>query len=421
MAPGLVDDAETKRALMATRRCPGHRRALGAPRCRALRDRWACVDCRSCRRRDRKASSTPRTPSARSSWRRSTSMGGSCATRCAIESSHLTRAGSARVPVAIGVASGEGKVRPILGALRAGVVRTLVTDVATAEAVVALDEATLVPAGGRNSMRSATMSARPPAILGIDLGTNEVKAGLVRTGRDDARTRPKWLFAGRVRWSRLGRAGPRELVVGGRHRGPSPPDIGDLGGRRHRRRRPRTDARRRRSAGRGDQARDHVPRHAQRERGRGTSTATGVLGWGLGGLPAALWVERNEPADRRGHLLVPLDLGVAGVSADRSGGGAARAGPGPRGSHVSLPTPASRSTSCHRPPPRAPSSVAHGSVRRGARSPARDTGRRRHGRCLRQLSGRRDSWNRATRTIRAAQRAGSASTGIVRSLWPADS
>jgi DNA-binding transcriptional regulator LsrR (DeoR family) len=53
-----------------------------------------------------------------------------------------------RVPVSIGVASGEGKVRPILGALRAGVVRTLVTDVATAEAVVALDEATLTPGGG---------------------------------------------------------------------------------------------------------------------------------------------------------------------------------------------------------------------------------------------------------------------------------
>jgi DNA-binding transcriptional regulator LsrR (DeoR family) len=48
-----------------------------------------------------------------------------------------------RVPVAIGVAAGESKVRPILGALRAGVVRTLVTDVATAEAVVALDRETL--------------------------------------------------------------------------------------------------------------------------------------------------------------------------------------------------------------------------------------------------------------------------------------
>jgi DNA-binding transcriptional regulator LsrR (DeoR family) len=45
------------------------------------------------------------------------------------------------VPVAIGVAAGEAKVRPILGALRAGVVRTLVTDVATAEAVEALAEA----------------------------------------------------------------------------------------------------------------------------------------------------------------------------------------------------------------------------------------------------------------------------------------
>ena len=52
-----------------------------------------------------------------------------------------------RLPVAIGVASGESKVRPILGALRAGIVRTLVTDVATAEAVVALDAATLDPTG----------------------------------------------------------------------------------------------------------------------------------------------------------------------------------------------------------------------------------------------------------------------------------
>jgi DNA-binding transcriptional regulator LsrR (DeoR family) len=52
-----------------------------------------------------------------------------------------------RVPTSIGLAAGERKVRPILGALRAGIVRTLVTDVATAEAVVALDAATL--AGGR--------------------------------------------------------------------------------------------------------------------------------------------------------------------------------------------------------------------------------------------------------------------------------
>jgi DNA-binding transcriptional regulator LsrR (DeoR family) len=48
-----------------------------------------------------------------------------------------------RVGVSIGVGSGASKVRPILGALRAGIVKTLVTDVATAEAVVALDRETM--------------------------------------------------------------------------------------------------------------------------------------------------------------------------------------------------------------------------------------------------------------------------------------
>ncbi len=42
-----------------------------------------------------------------------------------------------RVPVSIAVAAGSRKVDPILGALRSGVVRTLVTDVETAEAVAA--------------------------------------------------------------------------------------------------------------------------------------------------------------------------------------------------------------------------------------------------------------------------------------------
>ena len=64
-----------------------------------------------------------------------------------------------RVPTSIGVAAGESKVRPILGALRAGVVRTLVTDVTTAEAVVALDAATPAPspaATDRPRSRGAT-------------------------------------------------------------------------------------------------------------------------------------------------------------------------------------------------------------------------------------------------------------------------
>lgn len=43
-----------------------------------------------------------------------------------------------RVPVTIGVAEGTAKVAPLLGALRAGIVKVLVTDVRTAEAVVAL-------------------------------------------------------------------------------------------------------------------------------------------------------------------------------------------------------------------------------------------------------------------------------------------
>ena len=47
-----------------------------------------------------------------------------------------------RVAVSLGVASGPAKVAPILGGLRSGVVNTLVTDVATAEAVVALDDET---------------------------------------------------------------------------------------------------------------------------------------------------------------------------------------------------------------------------------------------------------------------------------------
>lgn len=46
-----------------------------------------------------------------------------------------------RVPVSIGVASGASKVIPIVGALRSGAVRTLVTDIDTAAAVLARDRA----------------------------------------------------------------------------------------------------------------------------------------------------------------------------------------------------------------------------------------------------------------------------------------
>jgi DNA-binding transcriptional regulator LsrR (DeoR family) len=58
-----------------------------------------------------------------------------------------------RLPVSIGVASGEAKIRAILGAVRAGIVRTLVTDVATAEAVVTLDGATRAPSAAHAADR----------------------------------------------------------------------------------------------------------------------------------------------------------------------------------------------------------------------------------------------------------------------------
>ena len=45
------------------------------------------------------------------------------------------------VPVSIGIASGPTKAGPILGALRAGIVGTLVTDLETAAGVLALDRA----------------------------------------------------------------------------------------------------------------------------------------------------------------------------------------------------------------------------------------------------------------------------------------
>lgn len=62
--------------------------------------------------------------------------------------------GLGRVPVSIGVAAGAGKVAPLLGALRSGIVRTLVTDVETAEAVVRLDsESPQAPVGAARARR----------------------------------------------------------------------------------------------------------------------------------------------------------------------------------------------------------------------------------------------------------------------------
>ena len=58
------------------------------------------------------------------------------------------------------------------------------------------------------------------------------------------------------------------------------------------------------------------------------AAATGIRGWALGPLPAALWLERHEPEAAATDPLVPHDLGVAGLPADRRRRRADRARPG---------------------------------------------------------------------------------------------
>ena len=138
-----------------------------------------------------------------------------------------------RIPVAIGVAAGESKVRPILGALRAGTVRTLVTDVATAEAVVALDLATL--AAQRAVHDEPASTGGPRTGPGHDRGQG--RPGVPR--RTSPRARTERLRARRERRSRVGRTGPGGVVVGGRERGPGAARQRPRRDRVRRRRRPR--------------------------------------------------------------------------------------------------------------------------------------------------------------------------------------
>ena len=182
MAPGLVDDAATQRALVAH---------AGV---RAIVDLWDRLDValfgiggpawsvalvgdeiERAARGGRGGRRGPRRP-VRPRW--PVRLPGPARPGHRLRRAPRSAASRSR----IGVASGEAKVRPILGALRAGIVRTLVTDVATAEAVVALDDATLAP-----RRPAAAMTAREPAVLGLDLGTTEVKAGLVTPRRAAAR------------------------------------------------------------------------------------------------------------------------------------------------------------------------------------------------------------------------------------------
>ena len=125
----------------------------------------------------------------------------------------------------------------------------------------------------------------------------------------------------RERRPRLGRAGPRGVVVGSRHGGQGVARRGCRGRRGHRGGRPRTDARRRWTRrARRPVVRSRGSTHARRRRRPSWTTATGVRGWALGGLPAALWVERHEPAVAAATQLVSRHVGVARLPTDRCGG-----------------------------------------------------------------------------------------------------
>ncbi len=68
-----------------------------------------------------------------------------------------------RVPIALGVGGGPSKIRPILGALRAGVVNVLVTDIRTAEAVVDLDDQTRSAESGQRGATARSSASAPGA------------------------------------------------------------------------------------------------------------------------------------------------------------------------------------------------------------------------------------------------------------------
>lgn len=139
------------------------------------------------------------------------------------------------------------------------------------------------------------MTTREPVILGIDLGTTEVKAGLVtpdgrlltiaRAGYDlDASGGPGWAEQDPGAWwsavvsavRGLRPADPVEIVaIAGDGHGPTLVAVD----------------------GRGEATRPAITFLDTRAiaEAEELAAATGLRGWALGGLPAAVWVERNEP------------------------------------------------------------------------------------------------------------------------------
>ena len=262
------------------------------------------------------------------------------------------------------------------------------------------------------------MTARTQAILGLDLGTTEVKAGLVtldgrllaltRSGYDlDASGGHGWVEQDPGAWWSSVVSAVRAL------RAADLADIVAIGVDGHGPTLVAIDAR-------GEATRPAITFLDSRASAEAAEleAATGVKGWSLGGLPAALWVERHEPGGRCGHALVSLDLGMAGVPS----GGRRRRPAGPR--------PGDRRSGRRRVGGRArrPASAALGDGER-RRWPDRDRGRR--PRPATRDPGRRAApstpsratsapgcSSRGTRTTRAARRAGSGSTGMSRSSVP---
>ena len=189
-----------------------------------------------------------------------------------------------RVPSTIAVAHGLSKVAPILAALRSGIVKTLVTDVMTAELLASETEP---------SMRAP--QRRPKAILAADIGTTEAKVGLVGldgtllalerasypidvdpgTGRAEQDANLWWTALAETT-RRLG-ARDRAEVVAICLDGHGPTLVP-------------TDA-----AGRPTgPAITWLDTRATGEAAE-IASATGLSGWGLGILPAALRLERHAP------------------------------------------------------------------------------------------------------------------------------
>jgi xylulokinase len=140
------------------------------------------------------------------------------------------------------------------------------------------------------------MSTRPPAILGIDLGTNEVKAGLV--GQDGtmlglARSGYSLDVSGGHGWAEQDPGSWWSAVVTAVRalRISETSEVVAIGVDGHGPTLVALDPR-------GEATRPAITFLDTRSgnEAKELAAATGVLGWGLAGLPAALWVERHEPA-----------------------------------------------------------------------------------------------------------------------------